>query len=991
MDKDQQENEIAWNYSHTAGKGDIIVHPNGEYFFTAGSDGVIRVFPTNDSMEMECKEFTNNEGSVNCLTVSPDGAYLASGSEDNKVLLFNCSELKFEKILTQTQTPINCLTFSPDSSFLAVGSESSEIKIVPLDDPTSHYFLKGHAGPVKALSWDPQGTFLASASEDGSVRIFNVDDRQEVKVIPSIEGKEENGGKQLYRLSWSNDGDYLAIAGSFGEKIPFFKRSSMMNLFTLYTDHIKSISIVKFSPDGIHFASVGCDNKVYLWDLEEKKVVNCFEHGSTIYGIDWNSTKNEIILIDENGELGRWAKPVKEVIKQASSSSSSSSESSSGSNSESESESGSTSSSSGSSSNSDSENGSDKDKEEEEEEEVKEKQPLLIEDDLEFEIVEEKNEMKPENRIQKKSQLNENDISRKRKQFSNSSDSEIEMEEGLSELQDKKFEEFSIPKSYLNKQASKKNTTEKGSGKLDGNLFSSFKIPIQKPFIPSSTPSIENRRYMTWNLIGSITKVVEESISSIQVDFMDKTRHRPLRLNDIYNLSLGALSHYGVFFASQPENKTNKTNGNNNNNDNNKFEEIQTSTLLFKPLDSWSSHADWVYQLPKNENAIGLAVGNDFAAVATEKGYVRIFSFGALQKYIFSLPGPFVTMATDGEDHLLIIYYTDHFGTGGLNFKLINIKENKKVSEGKVPLSNSSELRWVSFIENKPSTFVTLDSRGIFRILSNSIFGQSWVPVLDLTNPKYKNEKYFPIGMTQKQLIAAITPEQFEYPSTLNPPVPRSIDLQIPLLHSSDRSYYQAENNTMKMKIFQDNKPTQQTKTVIDQLLIKQFEQCFRTDQIRALDLCKQMNFIKALQISFLLSTRAGTSSLGKQIQNIIVEKKWKMMQEQEEHKKLEKTNKLQEQEPEPQPQTNHKSKKHTERVEINFEDLDHAEQTLNQNTPTPKRKNLLKLRNTNEKENNTKNLFPKKSINSKLTKTSLNKSIKQQTKRKRNNPFAIN
>eukprot|EP01155_Anaeramoeba_flamelloides_P017491 Anaeramoba_flamelloidesa567561_49.p1 GENE.a567561_49~~a567561_49.p1 ORF type:complete len:554 (+),score=169.84 a567561_49:46-1707(+) len=338
MDKDQQENEIIWNYSHTAGKGDLVVHPNGEYFFTAGSDGVIRIFPTNDSMEMECKEFTNNEGSVNCLTVSPDGVYLASGSEDNKVLLFNCSELKFEKILTQTQTAINCLTFSPDSSFLAVGSESSEIKIVPLDDPTSHYFLKGHAGPVKALSWDPQGTFLASASEDGSVRIFNVDDRQEVKVIPSIEGKEENGDKQLYRLSWSNDGDYLAIAGSFGEKIPFFKRSSMMNLFTLYTDHIKSISIVKFSPDGIHFASVGCDNKVYLWDLEEKKVVNCFEHGSTIYGIDWNSTKNEIILIDENGELGRWAKPVKEVIKQASSSSSSSSSSASNSESESESE-----------------------------------------------------------------------------------------------------------------------------------------------------------------------------------------------------------------------------------------------------------------------------------------------------------------------------------------------------------------------------------------------------------------------------------------------------------------------------------------------------------------------------------------------------------------------------------------------------------------------------------------------------------------------------
>ena len=43
------------------------------------------------------------------------------------------------------------------------------------------------------------------------------------------------------------------------------------------------------------------------------------------------------------------------------------------------------------------------------------------------------------------------------------------------------------------------------------------------------------------------------------------------------------------------------------------------STIVYRPLSSWAPNSDWQVQLDKGEEAVAIAVGHKFAAIATSK------------------------------------------------------------------------------------------------------------------------------------------------------------------------------------------------------------------------------------------------------------------------------------------------------------------------------------------------------------------------------------
>ena len=75
----------------------------------------------------------------------------------------------------------------------------------------------------------------------------------------------------------------------------------------------------------------------------------------------------------------------------------------------------------------------------------------------------------------------------------------------------------------------------------------------QAPFMPSSTPIEDSRRYMCWNSVGSITSRDEGGVvASIEIDFNDKNSHRAVRFSDRFELVLGSLSDQAAAFANIP-------------------------------------------------------------------------------------------------------------------------------------------------------------------------------------------------------------------------------------------------------------------------------------------------------------------------------------------------------------------------------------------------------------------------------------------------------
>lgn len=75
---------------------------------------------------------------------------------------------------------------------------------------------------------------------------------------------------------------------------------------------------------------------------------------------------------------------------------------------------------------------------------------------------------------------------------------------------------------------------------------------------------------------------------------------------------------------------------------------------------SWDANKEWTVDMPKDEEIEAICLGQGWAACATTALLVRVFTVGGVQKEIFSLPGPVVSMAGHGEQ-LMIVYHRGSF------------------------------------------------------------------------------------------------------------------------------------------------------------------------------------------------------------------------------------------------------------------------------------------------------------------------------------------
>ncbi len=193
-----------------------------------------------------------HNGPVYAVAFSPDGEFVASGSENGSTLWDSRSGEFRRTFAGPAGGKVSALVFSPDGRRIAIGGGDqrmagpSELKVWDVGMGNQLLDLSGHAAFILSVALSPDGRRLASASWDQTVRVWDFETGQELFALKRPSGAHSS-------VVFSPDGQRLAI-GSHDGVIRICDSHDGQELYTI-KGRSGQIYSLAFSPDGKRLAS----------------------------------------------------------------------------------------------------------------------------------------------------------------------------------------------------------------------------------------------------------------------------------------------------------------------------------------------------------------------------------------------------------------------------------------------------------------------------------------------------------------------------------------------------------------------------------------------------------------------------------------------------------------------------------------------------------------------------------------------------------------
>ncbi len=254
----------------------------------------LKTFPT----LWQCRYTLEGNTAINAVAISPDGCFLATGSDDKSICLWDLNTRKAIAIFTGHSSAVKSVAFSPDKKLLASSSDDKTIKLWNISSHQEIWTLLGHTHAVKSLAFSPDGTFLASGSWDKTIKLWDVKTGVLKRTLTGH-------NLQVTAVAFSPCGKVLASA-SCDRNVQLWDLP--YGLSSTLKGHSRSVVAVAFSPDGKTLATGSDDNTVIFWDWKTSKPLNTFS------GHSWSVVA---VVFTPDGEMllsGSWDKTIKQLM-----------------------------------------------------------------------------------------------------------------------------------------------------------------------------------------------------------------------------------------------------------------------------------------------------------------------------------------------------------------------------------------------------------------------------------------------------------------------------------------------------------------------------------------------------------------------------------------------------------------------------------------------------------------------------------------------------
>ncbi|HPS90705.1 MAG TPA: TIR domain-containing protein [Methanothrix sp.] len=261
---------------HSSRVRGVAVSPDGKWLASGSYDLTVKIW---DLMSGECRAtLVGHMGRVNCVAITPDGKRILSGSNDKTIRVWDAIHLEHQTTLELDGFVLSVSTFSDNESvFIGLSSSKNNVELWSLSNGRQLWGQRVINGHSDCVAIDKNENSAVSGHSGGDILLWNLKTR---KHLTTLKGHSDF----VKSVQISPDGRFV-FSGSNDKTVKIWNLKAGTCVGTL-EGHSDSVSSVAISSEGALIASAGfADGTVRLWDLKSGACLQVIELEANEYPV----------------------------------------------------------------------------------------------------------------------------------------------------------------------------------------------------------------------------------------------------------------------------------------------------------------------------------------------------------------------------------------------------------------------------------------------------------------------------------------------------------------------------------------------------------------------------------------------------------------------------------------------------------------------------------------------------------------------------------